>query len=949
MSKTNITLSESTIKITWNILYDQIFKNFKHGKKTYNHKAFLELMLPKPIIDLVFSNDSKDNRTQVSRLYNGSNNPNGIYHNIRNYLIEIKKDTGEFYEYNESPIINTFKKNWESILNIDSENKSTFFNTELTKLLNGIDSDDALNIADRLFPLISKDRFLLLAILSVIASTLFCFGKFTEDYIKLTDDDIKDDIKLHRLYLPPEKDDEEVYDGLQKARKNWTNITLADLEELLKLSLKSSNREKSEANYILAKKSLKDNNIDAYQKYIKKAKRFYYDKALKLDNNYNAEKNLNDIRKSHNSNEDNLLTKDDFTICEKILNSTPGVDSKYLSEASYILYKGIRNNSYTPKGNYSAKYYLDLARRYGHQLAVEEYEELSDNMSIVPVYTRPIVKETGRCYSNETNKYTLLFEKTIPLSWGGQAYTFNVIDFSKDSSFFNRSNRILLLSDDFEQNLHDFLDFVKLIEDKKPTVDNFKIDVFIRHTSDKIKNIIDTALNHISEYQLPTYIIDDDKKAAENLLAFHPLFYPIHKVDIDNSENTTLNFIVIGNSNVCEWLVREAFTVMDFSTYKKGKSLGNVKCKITIVDKNADDLEIKIKKKFPGLRTSSEDFKDLCSPIIETETLKSDYDLYQTLNKIIHNDKNCYFTVATESDTTNLEIATNIRELLIRNAVPKHDESELICSNSNYPIAFLCRDDYLANASKNMLVEGEVYGNQWFNNYSLIPFGKMSECYQWDKINGGIFEELAKCMHLQYNGLKCIKDYTSKEDYETVKKNTLNSYYLRQYNRENSYAIALSMPYRLFNFKTSNGKRIQPFMWNIEDSTDYSTVEHLKALASNISGFTTEEVYKNIAVWEHGRWMRALLANGWIPVDNFDDTVFTVNKANNPHPQLFIARMHPCICAYDDQKSLQNILKENCNLKKDYFSYDLNNIKQTKELLKLGWFREPVNDLNIEK
>ncbi|WP_288682496.1 hypothetical protein [uncultured Eubacterium sp.] len=937
MSNPTSILEKCTIKITWESLHTKIYDNFYNspttaGKKHESQKVFFEKILPDLIKDIVMNDSSR-----TSRFYNGTNDANNTYKKICDKLINIKKSSGEYYNYKESPIIISFKNNWEDSLcpNIEASLKKAL----QTLLDENITPHDTLALNERLSKLLDEDTYLVLAILSVIASTLFCFGN-VENF-----SDTKNNI-LHKHYLPPMSDLENASLELQQAREDLydDSISLAKLENTLKLSLKLSSSEKGEANYILAKKALKDNNIDAYSKYIGNAKKFGYYEALKLDNNYNAEKKLKEIYLNNAFSENRT-----FLTCEEILKDTPNVDSKYLREASYILYKGIRNNSYAPKGNYTAKAYLDMAIRYGHQLAAEEYNELSDNLSIVPVYTRPIVEEIGKCYSNERNKYTLLFEKTIPTSWCEKTYDFDIMDFSKDSSLFDRSNRILLLSDDFEKNLHDFLDFVKFIEVKKPNVEDFKIEIFIRHTSEKIKNIVDTALNHISEYQLPTYIIDDDKKAAENLLAFHPLFYPIHKENIDSSENITLNFIVIGDSNVCEWLVRQAFTVMDFSTYKDGKSTGNVKCRITIVSKNANALETKIKKNFPGLRTDSKDFKISGSPIIETESLNSDYDLYTTLNKIISRDKHCYFAVATESDTTNLEIATNIRELLIRNVVPQHNESELICSNSNYPIAFLCRDDYLANASKNMLVEGEVYGNQWFNNYSLIPFGKMSECYQWDKINGGIFEELAKCMHLQYSGLKCIKDYTGEEDYEIARKSTLNSYYLRQYNRENSYAIALSMPYRLFNFKSVNGKRVQPFMWNIEDSTDYSTVEHLKSLASNISNFTTEETYKNIAVWEHNRWMRVLLANGWVPVDNFNDTVFTVNEGKNPHPQLFIARMHPCICAYDDQKTLQRMLKENCDLKKDYFTYDLNNIKQTKVLLELGWFRDFDKDLNIEK
>lgn len=157
-------------------------------------------------------------------------------------------------------------------------------------------------------------------------------------------------------------------------------------------------------------------------------------------------------------------------------------------------------------------------------------------------------------------------------------------------------------------------------------------------------------------------------------------------------------------------------------------------------------------------------------PVIEG--INVDYgspELYQEINKLLDISRYNYFAVATESDEGNLSLATKIRELLIRNYVSNRKKQDLMISP---PVAFLCRDDNLSCISKEMIVEEENEGDRWFNTLNLIPFGEISRRYSFNNITGGTFEELARCIHYQYNNVTPKEVYIQNSDgtYEHTEK-----------------------------------------------------------------------------------------------------------------------------------------------------------------------------------
>lgn len=981
---------DKSLGITWDKLNQYICKNTQLCQTTLGQQEFMDKMfmrLPDDQSDTPQKGDlylaafapkgrldSNSIKKYGGSMYHAKNDSSSRFKNVRNHLLKQKNKSLESWDYRTHPDILAFQAVWEELV---PSSAKTDYNESLENAIDDILLDippNNLFITERLSALTANHEYsLTLAILSVIASTLFCFGCGNTP---LSDDDYK----LHALVLPPVPKREESSE-LKKARKFVENKagTLEELIQKMKLLLKNP-AEQGDAYYLLAWYAYelnKDQTLTESQRtdiqrkfnnYLKKAIQHGNRKAIQLNNEKQAVELLTQARIVFNGTNqtDISAVKKCCDSCLHILNISPPVDPKFRGEASYILYKYIRLGLFVSPSGETSQDFLGLSHRLGYPLAKDDWSA-SNTFSIEPQLERAIIENSGICYTNAKNIISETFAKTVPESWqteDGFISEYNIKSVSQ-KIYENCRFRFLFIDDDYRRNMLDFFALMQLIKESSlESTENF--EVFIRHEFEVAKPLVDTALSHLSDYQIAVYILDDDKQAAQQLLSFHPLFYPIKSVDFKllsknmkevakqtkckNSDNKferpILNFIILGNTRVAEWLVRESFWMMGF----KDNLIEN---RITILANDAEAFEAKIKSKYPGMVKGNLKIDGIAFPVIEG--INVDYgspELYQEINKLLDISRYNYFAVATESDEGNLSLATKIRELLIRNYVSNRKKQDLMISP---PVAFLCRDDNLSWISKEMIVEEENEGDRWFNTLNLIPFGEISRRYSFNNITGGTFEELARCIHYQYNNVTPKEVYIQNSDgtYEHTEKwkKATKDYYLRQYNQDSSYSSALSMPYRIFQFQDNSGSQIIPSAWSICQTTVFSSVNQLKALSTRLWHFSNEttrtEQEQAVAEWEHARWVKWMISRGWMPAD-IDEVVFAIENGN-PRQQIFVAKLHPCICSYKDLKILQNTLLTRCNMKKDFFTYDLLNIQDTNKLLALEWIqsipKEPEQEL----
>lgn len=994
MAKDYYSKRDKSLGITWVKLDQYICKNTQLCQLPLKQQEFMDKMFmrlpdsqsstPKKgkLYSVAFAPKGDLNSSSIRKysgyMYYAKDDSLSRFENVRDYLIEQKNQSLESWDYKTHPDILAFKTIWEELI---PSSTSTDYNEPLEEailaIINEIPLDNIpakkLLITDRFSSLIDNHEYsLVLAILSVIASTLFCFGCGDESLSEA-------DYKLHALVLPPIPKREESSE-LKKARKFVENKsgTLEELIQKLKLPLKNP-AEQGDAYYLLAQYAYEINknpnltdkqHLEYNQKfddYLKQAIQYGNRRAIQLSNEKKAVELLNQARTIFNgANQTDINTAKCCNKCLQLLNFTPSVDTIFRGEASYILYKYIKLGLFVSPSGETAQDFLGLSHRLGYPLAKDDWLE-SNTFSIEPQFERAIVENAGICYANANNIISETFAKTVPESWkteNGFISEFNIASVS-EKIYENCRLLFLFVNDDYRQNLQDFFTVMQLIKESSlESTEN--IEVFLRHEFETAKPLVDTALNHLSNYQIAVYILDDDKLAAQQLLSCHPLFYPIKSIDFkllsksvkeaaeqtqsENLKNTferpILNFIILGNTHVAEWLVREAFWMMGF----KDNLIEN---RITILANDGKSFETKIKSKYPGMVKGNLKIDGIEFPVIEG--INVDYNspkLYQEINKLLDISQYNYFAVATESDEENLSLATKVRELLIRNYISNKRKQDLMVPP---PVAFLCRNDNLSWISKKMIVEEESEGNLWFNSWKLIPFGEISRRYSFNNITGGTFEELARCIHYQYNSVNPQEIYiqNSEGTYEHTEKwkKATKDYYLKQYNQDSSFSSALSMPYRVFQFHDHADNQVKPVAWDICQSTEFSSVHKLKALSKQLWKFSNEtsrtEQEQSIAEWEHARWVKWMISRGWMPA-TIDEAVFAIENGN-PRQQLFIAKLHPCICSYKDLKVLQNALLARCNMKKDFFTYDLLNIQDTNKLLALEWIqsipKEPEQEL----
>ena len=953
-------LRSNPIQITWKTLHEEIYSVCARGRADSIINQFLQDVFPDDLFSRMFGTDSEGNLKDSAMKYTGyvykaANGAKSRFERARNHIIGMRTDSGEVYTWDTSPVIQQFQKNWERLLPESKYSAAQLdeipeeMKVSAQKLQDNIDSklqslySEPLNVSARIASISKEEPYSkVLAILSVIASTLFCFGtggcNFSDE-----------DRQLHSMVLPliTERKDSP---ALKAARERLSDEdqSLADYRAPLESALKVP-VEMGEANFLLYLKACQQQDLIAAAGYLREAVNAGYQPAVQKDNEVKANQLLIEARSRFHKVEPlfncierisaekkRLLERIAGECCEKceqILKIPSYVPDTYKGEASYILYKCINSNAYTPKTGETARYYLKISSRCGYEDAVAEWKKVDDS-TITPKVERSSAESVGVCYTNADNPISATFEKTIPDSWGGIFQPFD-LETECERMLSGIACRFLLVDDNYQKNAEDFFQLLQLVKANLKEQAPLNWEIFLRHDSDTIRALVDTALSRLPKVSIPVYILNDDKIAAQQLLSRHPLFFPVRSIKVGEKSTTEgrkplLHFVVVGTSDAAQWLVREAFWMMGFRN-------NAIDTQITILAENAKAFENQLKSRYPGMAQGQINIQGVALPAIHGKDVDPfSWNFTKEISEITAQTPYCYFAVATDSDDTNLALATRLRETLIRRAITSKQKDSLL---QQTPIAFLCRDNQTAWLSRSLVIEKEDYGDSWYNTWALIPFGEYSARYTFDEIAGGTFDALAKCIHYQYSQIPSSDaiSCTTKASKATIE------YYRRQYNQDSSYSMALGMPYRLFQFQDAYGQQICPTAWSILECTVYSSVTRLKYLASRLRTDPSTEEIKEIAEWEHGRWIRWMLSRGWLPL-SFEEAVFAY-KCGNPRQQLFVSKQHPCICAYEDLKKLQTILQESCGIKKDFHTYDSSNIRDTKKLLSLEWIPELSNDI----
>ena len=548
--------------------------------------------------------------------------------------------------------------------------------------------------------------------------------------------------------------------------------------------------------------------------------------------------------------------------------------------------------------------------------AVLEYEKTI--VSFVEELSHADSKGThGTCVLNvgRDNSLAKIFAATMPEEGWEILYDSITIPSTNEHQIF------LLIDEDKEKNLSDFLHLLSALKKSLSPANSTKI--CIRCSSDKHTIIIDTALNRFPDRLrscLSVRIIDDLAYSVRNLFSNEcPLFVPLL-----NRPNANLHLVVVGNNPMALQIVRDSSWFMTFDK--------SISTKITMLTPFGTSLKDEILTLCPEIicSTTIEEKHILMPGFPSPDGLKHPDTLQSVIDKFVETSNDAlYFAVtAFQSSTENLNIAILVREAYLRAWIKSALEGE---RPPKVPVAYFCPDDDFALLSKYAIVYAQDYGGDWFNHFSLTPFGSQLR-YSWSQLVGdgelATIERIAVQVHMIYCGL------TNENFDENICESCYRDYAKWTYNAQSSIAVALSLPYRIFLLERLSGKKLFD-----RENKNFFAKENLQQLAKHFETDGDDKLKNYLPLlfeWEHRRWISYQRANSWRLATIRDAKIFL--KGGNIRQNLWIARLHACLVEWEAlPKMAEELMKYELKTKdghqKDFQALDKAIILATKDLL----------------
>lgn len=485
-------------------------------------------------------------------------------------------------------------------------------------------------------------------------------------------------------------------------------------------------------------------------------------------------------------------------------------------------------------------------------------------------------------------------------------------DIFEKTDFLSNNIRFVFAEDTFEQNVNyalSILDKLEKLTSKGISHPELwgRIEIVVRCEQEKVSPLLDTACSFLDQTDdegtpifarnpIRIHLLDEKKRSADLLYARHPLFYPLTLPrNKDNAEIRTFNLVIISDNediSYAVWLIRQAFWLLPHTRI-------DITSKIILLSPYYKRIVNRISLLCPGFAqfSKSEDIAidhseqikidDISFPEIEYRKLQMDsLDLEKFVKDEISSENLVYYVIDAASDLEAINLGMRIREISIRKVLKKKHLKYY--TSDETVIAVRCSDPDYANLAKQLIVpKEEEHDNRWFNDYKLISFGTIKDIFSWDELTGGIIEFMSECIHFQY----CTKpdeyyDYSAEAPDEFIW-----SYYRRFYNRDSSYAAAMSLPYRLYEA----GVLLRPSEWILSDPEAFWSESNRNILADRFNDITVND---SLYRWEHSRFCCYLLSTGWLPASP-ELARYYMNQDVSRHT-LQIARLHPCLCSWDD-------------------------------------------------
>lgn len=420
-----------------------------------------------------------------------------------------------------------------------------------------------------------------------------------------------------------------------------------------------------------------------------------------------------------------------------------------------------------------------------------------------------------------------------------------------------------LLSEHEDKNI----EACEILISQKEQLKNIKltINAFVHNIT--YINILESMIKEINNQFTNSIIIrfiNEIGLFCNNLLYQHPLF------EIQNNKKE-ISALIVG----CGALGKEML-----KTILWNGQIENLPLKISILDKNADEVKLQILTNYPKLNHYNIEFikVDIQTPDFEKE--------------IIQNLDATFICVATGKDELNISTAENVYQTFRR------------CGIMNTPPIYT----RVRNKAKTNNMNQHI---KYLIDRNIHIFGTIESIYPDCTLFNSELEKLALAVHLCYN------DALDVDENDEKYKDALQSFYTSAYNRRSSMAVALHIPVKLYQC----GIKLSSSLKNI-------TEEELQNIEKILQ---EQDILDKLARNEHERWNAFMRSEGWRK--SSIESMLRYAPIIKSHKDEK-AYMHPCIVSWEELDLVQDAYNKLGLSKKVFKSSDYMIVSSISKIIK---------------
>lgn len=406
------------------------------------------------------------------------------------------------------------------------------------------------------------------------------------------------------------------------------------------------------------------------------------------------------------------------------------------------------------------------------------FSDINEKTVILANQILTINKNAKVIFTNKNSENQDLIRNRKVLKFAEKLNTLSLHSLKKEKYLY-------FMSDDEEENLNECLEFLDKLKDSEKT------KIYILNDKQEAYMIIDSMMSkyyeNIKNSQEPKLQIEIINE-SERIVLERLKQLPIQNIfDINKKE---ISVLIVGCGQFGQAFLKNiawCFQVIGF------------KLKITVVEKNSENIKSKINLESP-LLLKEYDINFINKDI---ETVIS-----ENLLKNINID---YAIITAGTDTNNFDIAIALKRYFLQN------------NQDNVTIDVSIRNTY---KNKNI----SKLKNEDNKEYNINTFGSIEETYLKNSIIDLEIEEMAKAVH----------SINWKDDKNFIE------FYKSEYNRKSSRALAIHLKYKLYSILLDK--------YTGDTKTD---LENYKKLILD------ENIVKKLAENEHNRWMAYMFTDGY--------------------------------------------------------------------------------------